>query len=83
MPQFEVSREALSAGIKIVELLTEHASVLPSKGELRKLVAAGGLSLNKEKVTSPDDLVTTEQLIAGRYLLVQRGKKNYYLLIVG
>ena len=57
--------------------------MLPSKGELRKLVAAGGLSLNKEKVTSPDDLVTTEQLIAGRYLLVQRGKKNYYLLIVG
>lgn len=83
VPQFEVSREALSAGIKIAELLTEHAAVLPSKGELRKLVAAGGLSLNKEKVTSPDDLVTTEQLIAGRYLLVQRGKKNYYLLIVG
>ena len=83
VPQFEVSREALSAGIKIAELLTEHATVLPSKGELRKLIAAGGLSLNKEKVTSPDDLVTTEQLIAGRYLLVQRGKKNYYLLIVG
>ncbi|WP_082418683.1 tyrosine--tRNA ligase [Porphyromonas catoniae] len=83
VPQFEISREALSAGIKIAELLTEHAAVLPSKGELRKLIAAGGLSLNKEKVTSPDDLVTTEQLIAGRYLLVQRGKKNYYLLIVG
>ena len=83
VPQFEISRDILNEGVKIADLLTEHATVLPSKGELRKLIAAGGLSLNKEKVASPDDLVTKEQLIAGRYLLVQRGKKNYYLLIVG
>ena len=83
VPQFEISRDILNEGVKIADLLTEHAAVLPSKGELRKLIASGGLSLNKEKVASPDDLVTKEQLIAGRYLLVQRGKKNYYLLIVG
>ena len=83
VPQFEISRDILNEGVKIADLLTEHAAVLPSKGELRKLIAAGGLSLNKEKVASPDDLVTKEQFIAGRYLLVQRGKKNYYLLIVG
>jgi tyrosine--tRNA ligase len=83
VPQFEIARDILNEGVKIADLLTEHAAVLPSKGELRKLIAAGGLSLNKEKVASPDDLVTKEQLIAGRYLLVQRGKKNYYLLIVG
>ena len=83
VPQFEISRDILNEGVKIADLLTEHAAVLPSKGELRKLITAGGLSLNKEKVASPDDLVTKEQLIAGRYLLVQRGKKNYYLLIVG
>ena len=82
VPQFEVSRDPLSSGVKIADLLTEQAAVLPSKGELRKLIAAGGLSLNKEKVTSPEDLVGTEHLIAGRFLLVQRGKKNYYLLIV-
>ena len=82
VPQFEVSRDTLSPGVKIADLLTEQAAVLPSKGELRKLIAAGGLSLNKEKVTSPEDLVGTEHLIAGRFLLVQRGKKNYYLLIV-
>ena len=82
VPQFEVSRDILSSGVKIADLLTEQAAVLPSKGELRKLIAAGGLSLNKEKVTSPEDLVGTEHLIAGRFLLVQRGKKNYYLLIV-
>ena len=83
VPQFEITRDILNEGVKIADLLTEHAAVLPSKGELRKLIAAGGLSLNKEKVASPDDLVTKEQLIAGRYLLVQRGKKNYYLLIIG
>ena len=83
VPQFEISRDILNEGVKIADLLTEHAAILPSKGELRKLIASGGLSLNKEKVASPDDLVTKEQLIAGRYLLVQRGKKNYYLLIVG
>ena len=82
VPQFEVSRDTLSSGVKIADLLTEQAAVLPSKGELRKLIAAGGLSLNKEKVTSPEDLVGTEHLIAGRFFLVQRGKKNYYLLIV-
>ena len=82
VPQFEVSRDTLNSGVKIADLLTEQAAVLPSKGELRKLIAAGGLSLNKEKVTSPEDLVGTEHLIAGRFLLVQRGKKNYYLLIV-
>ena len=82
VPQFEVSRDTLSSGVKIADLLTEQAPVLPSKGELRKLIAAGGLSLNKEKVTSPEDLIGTEHLIAGRFLLVQRGKKNYYLLIV-
>ena len=71
--------EIFETGIKVVDLLTEEATVLPSKGELRKLVAAGGLSIDKEKVASPDDLVTTAQLIADRYLLVQRGKKNYYL----
>ena len=82
VPQFEVSRDTLSSGVKIADLLTEQAAVLPSKGELRKLIAAGGLSLNKEKVTSPEDLVGTEHLIAGRFLLVQRGKKNYYLVMV-
>ena len=82
VPQFEVSCDTLSSGVKIADLLTEQAAVLPSKGELRKLIAAGGLSLNKEKVTSPEDLIGTEHLIAGRFLLVQRGKKNYYLLIV-
>lgn len=81
VPQFEISRGKLASGIKVIDLLTEEAPVFPSKGELRKLITAGGLSVNKEKVASPEDIFSAEQLIAGRYLLVQRGKKSYYLII--
>ena len=81
VPQFEVAKDKLEGGIKVIDLLTEDAAVFPSKGELRKLIAAGGVSLNKEKLTSTDDLISTEHLIADRYLLVQRGKKNYYLVL--
>ena len=81
VPQFEISRNKLASGIKVIDLLTEEAAVFPSKGELRKLITAGGLSVNKEKVASPEDIFSAEQLIAGRYLLVQRGKKSYYLII--
>lgn len=81
VPQFEISRDKLASGIKVIDLLTEEAAVFPSKGELRKLITAGGLSVNKEKIASPEDIFSAEQLIAGRYLLVQRGKKSYYLII--
>lgn len=81
VPQFEISRDKLASGIKVIDLLTEEAPVFPSKGELRKLITAGGLSVNKEKVASPEDIFSADQLIAGRYLLVQRGKKSYYLII--
>jgi len=81
VPQFEVSKDKLQGGVKVIDLLTEDAAVFPSKGELRKLIASGGVSVNKEKVASPDDLITSAQLIADRYLLVQRGKKNYYLVL--
>lgn len=79
VPQFEI--ENLEE-IKIAELLTEKAAVFSSKGELRKMVQNGGLSINKEKVTSFDLLVEKEMLLNEKYILVQKGKKNYYLLIV-
>ncbi len=81
VPQFEVSRNELEAGIKVIDLLTEKAAVFPSKGEMRKLVQSGGVSLNKEKLAEADAVVSTVHLLNGQYLLVQRGKKNYYLLI--
>ena len=82
VPQFEVSRDALSAGIKLLDLCTEKAAVFPSKGEMRKLIQSGGVSLNKEKVTDIDMIINAEHLLDDKYLLVQKGKKNYFLLIV-
>lgn len=82
VPQFEVSREELAAGVKAIDLFTEKAPVFSSKGEMRKLVQSGGISVNKEKLTDQDMLVDSSSLLDGKYLLVQRGKKNYYLLIV-
>ena len=81
VPQFEISRDALGAGIKAVDLFTEHAAVFASKGEMRKLVQGGGVSLNKEKLSAFDQVGTANDLLDEKYLLVQRGKKNYYLLI--
>ena len=82
VPQFEVSREELSAGVKAIDLFTEKAAIFPSKGEMRKLVQSGGISVNKEKMTDQDMVIDCSSLLDEKYLLVQRGKKNYYLLIV-
>ena len=81
VPQFEVAKSDIEAGIKAVDLFTEKAAVFASKGEMRKLVQGGGVSLNKEKLAAFDQPVTADNLLDGKYLLVQRGKKNYYLLM--
>lgn len=81
VPHFEVSREELVAGVKAADLCTEKAAIFASKGEMRKLVQSGGVSLNKEKLAAADAVIDSSALLDGKYLLVQRGKKNYYLLI--
>lgn len=81
VPQFEVSKNELGAGIKLVDLLTEKAAVFPSKGELRRTIQGNGLSINKEKITDGEMIVDNNLLIGGKYILVQKGKKNYYLII--
>ncbi len=80
VPQFDVDRSQL--GQPAVELLTQAAPVFASKGEMRKLVQGGGVSINKEKLTEFDRPITAGDLIDGKYLLVQRGKKNYTLITV-
>ncbi|MBD5312807.1 MAG: tyrosine--tRNA ligase [Bacteroides sp.] len=82
VPQFEISRSAINEGVKLVDLLTDIAPVFPSKGEMRKLVQGGGVSINKEKISDPYAPATTDMLLNDKYILVQRGKKNYYLLRV-
>ena len=81
VPQFEISRDALAEGVKAVDLFVDNAAVFASKGEMRKLVQGGGVSLNKEKLAAFDQVITAADLLDEKYLLVQRGKKNYYLLI--
>ena len=81
VPQFEIIRSELEEGINIIELLAEKTSVFPSKGEARRTIAGGGVALNKVKVEGPDEIIASNKLIGGKYLLVQKGKKNYFLLI--
>ena len=81
VPQFEISRADLEGGIQSLNLLAEATAIFPSKGEARKTIQAGGVSINKEKLTAPDATFTPDCLVADKYIVVQRGKKNYFLII--
>lgn len=81
VPQFNVSKEALSRGIKAVDLLTENAAVFPSKSEMRKTTQSGGVTINKERLENSDTVIDSSYLIGNKYIIAQRGKKNYFLLI--
>lgn len=83
VPQFQVASSLWNEQLTLNQLLTEHTQVMPSKGELRRTVQGGGLSLNKEKVSDMDMLITDTLLLNHKYLLIQKGKKNYYLIIKG
>jgi tyrosyl-tRNA synthetase len=80
VPRFEVKQVALVSGMNIVELLAEHTTIFPSKGEARRTLKENGVSLNKQKVTE-GFTVHAEHLLNNKYILVQRGKKSYYLVI--
>ena len=82
VPQFTFDRSLLEGeGVKAVDLTVEHTQCFASKGEMRKLTQGGGVSLNKEKLTAADRPITAADLLDGKYLLVQQGKKKYFLLI--
>ncbi|MFI5220839.1 MAG: tyrosine--tRNA ligase, partial [Bacteroidia bacterium] len=83
VPQSKISRSEIESGINIVELLSDKTNIFPSRGEARKMITGGGVSINKQKVESPEMVVKTDHLINGKYILAQKGKKNYYLIIVG
>jgi tyrosyl-tRNA synthetase len=82
VPQFNIERKYIDTKPTVVELLTTIANVFPSKSELRRLMDTGGLSINKQKTSCPEDNIGPEKLLNNKYLLVQKGKKNYYLIIV-
>lgn len=78
VPQFTVAKTSL--GCSFVDLCAELTKIFPSKGECRKMIQGGGVSLNKERVADAARTVTADDLIADKYLVVQKGKKNYYLV---
>jgi len=78
VPSVEIEKNNLNEW-DLISLLTE-TKILPSKSEAKKMLAGGGIFINKEKVVSPDEKINTGQLLNGKYLLIQKGKKNYYLL---
>lgn len=80
VPQMSVSESELNNGINVVDLLTANAPVFPSKGEARKMIQGGGVSINKNKLSDPMQMINKDQLLNNKYILVQKGKKNYYLL---
>jgi len=80
VPPFDVGREEIERGIPFSVLAVEKANIFPSKGELRRLVQGGGISINKEKVQNPEMVVNSDSLINNRYLLVQKGKKSYNII---
>jgi tyrosyl-tRNA synthetase len=82
VPTYQVDRSRLAAGVPIVELLTVETAAFPSKSELRRTIKGNGLSLNKSRLTEQEYLVTSADLINGSYLLIQKGRKNYYIVEV-
>ena len=80
VPVFDVKPDILQTGVTATDLCTVHTTVFPSKGELRRLIDGGGFSINKVKIDSADSIINSESLLNGKYLLIQKGKKNYYLI---
>ncbi|MDP1803452.1 MAG: tyrosine--tRNA ligase [Bacteroidota bacterium] len=79
VPQHEVQRADIEAGTSITDLLSDKTKIFPSKGEARKMIQGGGIRINKEKVESHELIINTSQLIKNKYILIQKGKSNYYL----
>ncbi|MFD1628390.1 tyrosine--tRNA ligase [Pseudopedobacter beijingensis] len=80
--QFKVEKSAIDSGVDIVSLLAEQTQIFPSKGEAKKMIQGGGVSINREKVAGVETVITTENLVNNKFIVAQKGKKNYFLIIV-
>jgi tyrosyl-tRNA synthetase len=80
VPQFEVARSVVEANTNVVSFLAEATAVFPSKGEAKKMIQAGGVMLNKEKISSLELMINNDSLIQNKYIVIQKGKKNYFLI---
>ena len=82
VPTFNIAKEKLSSGVSILDILAQETTILPSKGEAKKLVSANGIAINLEKFADINGVLTSENLINGKYLVVKKGKKDFYLIVV-
>jgi tyrosyl-tRNA synthetase len=81
VPNYSIKLCELQQGVNVADLLAVHTAVFPSKGEAKKMIQGGGVAINKAKVGSPDDIYGADHLINGKFLVAQKGKKNYFLII--
>jgi len=81
IPQFPISKAELVEGLDAATLLAEKSSVFASKGEAKKLIQAGGVAINREKLASPADVINASHLLNDKFIIAQKGKKNYFLLM--
>lgn len=79
IPTFDISSDSINNNLTINDLLTTESQILSSKGEVRRAIQNNALKLNKEKITSGEDLISLNQLIRGKYIILENGKKNKYL----
>jgi tyrosyl-tRNA synthetase len=82
VPVFDIDYQLIKNNTPIMDLLTEHAAIFPSKGELKRTIQGNGLSINKEKYNQLNGNAQTDMLINNKYMLVQKGKKQYFLIII-
>ncbi len=82
VPVFDVKREIIDNGVSAADLFADHSGIFASRGEVRRLIQGGGLSLNKLKIDNAETFIGKEYLLNNKYLLIQKGKKNYYLIRV-
>jgi tyrosyl-tRNA synthetase len=80
VPQVSIDKNEFVKGIGLLELLAEKSTVFPSKGEARKMIQGGGVAINKEKIEDINTVISSDGLLKGKYMLAQKGKKNYYLI---
>ena len=82
VPMFDISAGLLEAGVTLVDLCAVHTAITESKGEFRRLISGGGVSLNKSKMDNAEMIITREHLLNNKYILIQKGKKSYFLIRV-
>ena len=81
VPMYVVKKSNIKTGVNIFDLLTDHTEIFSSKGELRRTIQGNGLSINKEKYADLEGTIDSSFLISNKYILIQKGKKNYFLIL--